>query len=70
MTDCFISKIKDNDVIAWDSYAITQTVCVNIAFQATMMYQNGVSFQEARAPIDKQYEEGLVKPTDIPMPAM
>lgn len=35
-----------------------------------MMYQNGVSFQEARAPIDKQYEEGLVKPTDIPMPAM
>lgn len=68
--DCFISEVKENGSVVWDSHAMTQTVCVDIAFQAVMMYQNGASVQEVRTSIDKQYETGSVKPTTTPMPTM
>ncbi|WP_342048371.1 PCYCGC motif-containing (lipo)protein [Bacillus sp. OTU530] len=61
---------RDKGCKRFIDHAMTQTVCVDIAFQAVMMYQNGVSVQEGRASIDKQYEKGLVKPTATPMPTM
>ncbi|MFP3126511.1 PCYCGC domain-containing protein [Ectobacillus funiculus] len=63
-------KERDKGCKRFIDHTMIQTVCVDIAFQAVMMYQNGASVQEVRASIDKQYEQGSVKPTATPMPTM
>ncbi|KZD36336.1 putative lipoprotein [Bacillus cereus] len=47
---------------------MSQAACVDIAFQAVLMKQNGASTLEIREYIDKQYKkEGInVTPTPIP----
>lgn len=66
--DCFIREIKENGEVTWESHAMNHAACVDIAFQAILMKQNGASTLEIREYIDKQYKkEGInVTPTPIP----
>lgn len=66
--DCFIREIKENGEVTWESHAMSQAACVDIAFQAVLMKQNGASILEIREYIDKQYKKEGIIVTPTPMP--
>ncbi|MFF2884825.1 PCYCGC motif-containing (lipo)protein [Bacillus toyonensis] len=67
--DCFIREIKENGEVTWESHAMSQAACVDIAFQAVLMKQNGASILEIREYIDKQYKKEGINATLTPMPS-
>ncbi|EJS66846.1 hypothetical protein ICY_04838 [Bacillus cereus BAG2X1-3] len=48
---------------------MSQAACVDIAFQAVLMKQNGTSTLEIREYIDKQYKKEGINATSTPMPS-
>lgn len=67
--DCFIREIKENGQVTWNSHAMNHAECVDIAFQAVLMKQNGASTLEIREYIDKQYKKEGINVTPTPMPS-
>lgn len=67
--DCFIREMKENGQVTWNSHAMNHAECVDIAFQAVLMKQNGASPLKIRKNIDKQYKKDGVKATPTPMPS-
>ncbi|MFD2923359.1 PCYCGC motif-containing (lipo)protein [Halobacillus naozhouensis] len=64
--DCFIHDNKENGAIVWDDHGTKCGVCLEIAAQAMIDYQNGKSVQEIRENIDAQYKQGYAEPTPTP----
>lgn len=66
--DCFIREIKENGEVTWASHAMSHSACVDIAFQAVLMKQNGASTLEICVYIDKQYKKEGINVTLTPIP--
>ncbi|MED0961029.1 PCYCGC motif-containing (lipo)protein [Bacillus paramycoides] len=66
--DCFIREIKENGQVTWNSHAKNHAECVDIAFQAVLMKQNGASPLEIREYFNKQYKKDGINVTPTPMP--
>lgn len=64
--DCFIYENKENGAVVWDDHGTKCGVCLEIAAQSVIDYQNGKSIKEIREAIDKKYEKGYAKPTPTP----
>ncbi len=64
--DCFIHENKENGAIVWDEHGTKCGVCLEIAAQAMIDYQNGKSVEEIREDIDAQYKQGYAEPTPTP----
>jgi hypothetical protein len=66
--DCFISQIKSNGAVVWNSHAINCNNCLEIAFEAAKLKQDGKTPLEIRKYIDNKYKDSYTKPTKTPMP--
>ncbi|PMC40214.1 hypothetical protein CJ195_00425 [Bacillus sp. UMB0899] len=64
--DCFIYENKENGAIVWDDHGTKCGVCLEIAAQSILDYQEGKSIKEIRAKIDNKYKEGYAEPTPTP----
>lgn len=61
---CFINENKEDGVVVWDDHATRCQVCLDIAADAIIEYNDGKSIDEIRDEIDKQYQdEGFPEPT-------
>ncbi|WP_042350157.1 PCYCGC domain-containing protein [Bacillus massiliogorillae] len=66
--DCFIFENKTDGSIVWDDHATRCKVCLEIAAESVVLYNNGKSAKEIRDIIDSKYKEGYLKPTPTPKP--
>jgi hypothetical protein len=64
--DCFIYENKDNGAVVWDDHATRCGVCLEIAAESMLLYNEGKTIKEIREYIDQQYQEGYAKPTPTP----
>ncbi|USK86928.1 PCYCGC domain-containing protein [Peribacillus asahii] len=64
--DCFVFENKESGAVVWDDHGTKCGVCLEIAAQAVVDFNNGKTVKEIREAIDQQYEEGYAKPTDTP----
>ncbi|WP_173917871.1 PCYCGC motif-containing (lipo)protein [Halobacillus sp. Marseille-Q1614] len=64
--DCFVHKNGEDGSLVWDDHGTKCGVCLEIAAQSIVDYQDGKSVKEIREDIDKQYEQGYSKPTPTP----
>ncbi|WP_412768026.1 PCYCGC motif-containing (lipo)protein [Halobacillus yeomjeoni] len=64
--DCFVHDNRENGAVVWDDHATKCGVCLEIAAQSIMDYQEGKSIEQIRKEIDKKYEEGFPEPTPTP----
>ncbi len=64
--DCFVYENKENGAVVWDDHGTKCGVCLEIAAQSIMDYQEGKSIKEIRAKIDTKYKEGYAEPTPTP----
>lgn len=65
---CFIHEIKDDGQVVWDDHATRCGVCLEIAYVASQLEDQGKSVTEIRTLIDEAYKEGFAAPTKTPMP--
>lgn len=66
--DCFVFDNKKDGSIIWDDHATRCKVCLEIAAESIVLYNNGKSAKEIRDIIDSKYNEGFAKPTPTPKP--
>ncbi|MGM9925132.1 MAG: PCYCGC motif-containing (lipo)protein [Bacillus sp. (in: firmicutes)] len=66
--DCFVFQNKEDGSIIWDDHGTRCKVCLEIAAESVVQYNNGKSVKEVRDYIDAKYEKGYAKPTPTPMP--
>ncbi len=64
--DCFVHENRDDESLVWDDHGTKCGVCLEIAAQSIVDYQNGKSIEEIRNDIDQQYEDGTAEPTPTP----
>lgn len=64
--DCFVNENKENGAIVWDDHGTKCGVCLEIAAQSIVDYQEGKSIKEIREKIDGMYQEGYAEPTPTP----
>lgn len=64
--DCFVHENKENGSIVWDDHGTKCGVCLEIAAQSIVEYQEGKSMKEIRSNIDDKYKEGYAEPTPTP----
>ncbi|APH06120.1 PCYCGC motif-containing (lipo)protein [Bacillus weihaiensis] len=64
--DCFVFNKKENGSLVWDDHGTKCGVCLEIAAQSILDYQEGKSLKEIREKIDTQYKSGYAKPTPTP----
>ncbi|KKI94086.1 hypothetical protein WQ54_00670 [Bacillus sp. SA1-12] len=64
--DCFVYENKENGAVVWDDHGTKCGVCLEIAAQSILDYQDGKSIKEIRSNIDTMYKEGYAKPTPTP----
>ncbi len=64
--DCFIKENKKNGKVVWDDHATGCGVCLEIAAQSILDFQNGKSIKEIQLEVDKKYQNGYAKPTSTP----
>jgi Protein of unknown function with PCYCGC motif len=64
--DCFIYENKDNGAVVWDDHATRCGVCLEIAAESMLLYNEGKTIKEIRDYIDHKYREGYAKPTPTP----
>ncbi|CDQ21451.1 Protein of unknown function with PCYCGC motif-containing protein [Halobacillus karajensis] len=64
--DCFIHENKEDGRIVWDDHGTKCGVCLDIAAQSIVDYQQGKSIKEIRDKIDAAYESGYAEPTPTP----
>ena len=66
--NCFVYKTQGNKVV-WDDHGTRCELCLKIAAESIVKYNNGESIKQIRSYIDEQYKEGYAKPTPTPMPS-
>jgi hypothetical protein len=66
--DCFVAENKKDGSIVWDDHGTRCGVCLEIAAESVVQYNDGKSAKEIREYIDNKYKEGYAKPTQTPMP--
>jgi len=64
--DCFVNENKENGAIVWDDHGTKCGVCLEIAAQSIVDYQEGKTIKEIRTKIDNMYKEGYAEPTPTP----
>lgn len=64
--DCFVHENKEDGAIVWDDHGTKCGVCLEIAAQSIVDYQEGKSVKEIRSKIDDLYKEGYAEPTPTP----
>lgn len=64
--DCFIHENKENGAVTWDNHATKCGVCLEIAAQSIVDYQEGKSVKQIRKEIDSTYKKGYAEPTPTP----
>ncbi|WP_226670128.1 PCYCGC domain-containing protein [Metabacillus litoralis] len=64
--DCFVFENKENGSIVWDDHGTKCGVCLEIAAQSIVDFQEGKSVKEIRSKIDDLYKEGYSEPTPTP----
>ncbi|RDY72509.1 PCYCGC motif-containing (lipo)protein [Halobacillus sp. SY10] len=64
--DCFVNKTNEDGSIVWDDHGTKCGVCMEIAAQSIIDYQDGKSIKEIREKIDSTYENGYAEPTPTP----
>lgn len=53
---CFIHDTKDTGAVVWDDHATRCQVCLDIAVESIVEYDNGKTINEIRDEIDGKYE--------------
>ncbi|BCB04434.1 PCYCGC motif-containing (lipo)protein [Bacillus sp. KH172YL63] len=66
--NCFVFEQKGEKVV-WDDHGTRCQLCLKIAAESIVKYNNGESIKSIRKDIDEQYKEGYAKPTPTPMPS-
>jgi hypothetical protein len=64
--DCFVYENKENGAVVWDDHGTKCGVCLEIAAQSVLDYQEGKSIKDIRSKIDSMYKDGYAKPTSTP----
>ncbi|WP_394231346.1 PCYCGC motif-containing (lipo)protein [Niallia oryzisoli] len=64
--NCFVHENKEDGTVVWDDHGTKCGVCLDIAAQSVVDYQNGKTIKEIRAKIDDTYKEGYAEPTPTP----
>ncbi|WP_243385160.1 PCYCGC domain-containing protein [Bacillus kexueae] len=64
--ECFVHEINENGEIVWDDHGTKCNVCLEIAANSIVLYEEGKSVKEIRSEIDNRYENGYAKPTPTP----
>ncbi|MGP4062789.1 PCYCGC motif-containing (lipo)protein [Halobacillus sp. H74] len=64
--DCFVHENKKDGSIVWDDHGTKCGVCLEIAAQSIIDYQEGKSIEQIRRDIDSSYENGYGEPTPTP----
>ncbi|MFG6150544.1 PCYCGC motif-containing (lipo)protein [Halobacillus sp. B23F22_1] len=64
--DCFVHENREDGSLVWDDHGTKCGVCLEIAAQAIVDYQEGKSIKDIRDNIDQQYENREVEPTPTP----
>lgn len=54
---CFIYENKTDGAVVWDDHATRCQVCLDIAAEAIIEYNNGKSINETRDLIDEKYQD-------------
>lgn len=54
---CFINENKENSAVVWDDHATRCQVCLDIAAEAIIEYNEGRSIDEVRDAIDAKYQD-------------
>ncbi|WP_019123140.1 PCYCGC motif-containing (lipo)protein [Brevibacillus massiliensis] len=65
---CFINEVKEDGSVVWDDHGTRCGTCLEIAYVASGLKDQGKSLTEIRQIIDDHYKEGYAKPTPTPMP--
>src|SRR5690625_240302 len=64
---CFVHENNTDGSIVWDDHAARCQVCLDIAAEAIVDYNEGKSINDIRDIIDEKYgDEGYPDPTDTP----
>jgi len=66
--DCFIYENKEDGSIIWDDHGTKCGVCLEIAAEAILMFNEGKSQKEIREYIDEKYNDGFPEPTQTRLP--
>lgn len=66
--DCFVADNNKDGSVVWDDHGTRCGVCLEIAAESIVKFNNGESAKEVRDYIDEKYKQGFAKPTDTPMP--
>ncbi|MEN2767520.1 PCYCGC motif-containing (lipo)protein [Ornithinibacillus xuwenensis] len=64
--DCFIHENRKDGSIVWDNHGTKCQVCVDIAAESAILYNQGKSIKDIREYIDEKYKEGFAEPTPTP----
>ncbi|WP_082235671.1 PCYCGC motif-containing (lipo)protein [Halobacillus massiliensis] len=64
--DCFIHENKEDGSLVWDDHGTKCGVCLEIAAQSIVDFQDGKSVKDIREDIDSKYKEGYAEPTPTP----
>ncbi|MBM7604281.1 bacterioferritin-associated ferredoxin [Metabacillus crassostreae] len=64
--DCFVFENKEDGNIIWDDHGTKCGVCLEIAAQSIVDFQEGKSVKDIRSKIDEMYKEGYSTPTPTP----
>ncbi len=64
---CFVHENHENGSIIWDDHATRCQVCLDIAAESIVEYNEGKSIEEVRQLIEEKYEDqGYPEPTKTP----
>ncbi|WP_054635563.1 PCYCGC motif-containing (lipo)protein [Thalassobacillus sp. C254] len=67
--DCFVNQVNEDGTITWDDHGMKCGVCLEIAYSAVQMSENGASDKEIRDAIDDYYNTGdYPEATPTPQP--
>ncbi|MGG4154398.1 PCYCGC motif-containing (lipo)protein [Peribacillus muralis] len=64
--DCFIHENKENGEVIWDDHGTKCGVCLEIAAQSILDWNDGMNIKQIRHKIDEKYKRGYAKPTPTP----
>ncbi|MCK1993433.1 hypothetical protein GW626_10880 [Peribacillus muralis] len=64
--DCFIHENKQNGEVVWDDHGTKCGVCLEIAAQSILDWNDGMNIKKIRKKVDEKYKSGYAKPTPTP----
>lgn len=66
--DCFVRSRDSQGRVTWDEHGYGCTICIDVAYEASLMYNSGASVVAIRAAIDKKYGPRFPSHTPTPEP--